>query len=849
MLKSSSETDKVKPVFSTSSKFHKSVKALEGLIGKVYKKRYKIKVLDYADQLSASFICDDLQQDCEVVLRAPRYFQPEVISSFTAEIDRLAYITKAEEEHTLKLLDKFEPFYVEEMASCSTLEQSIAKGDKFTEVGTLEILLEVCQSLIKAHNISLIHGRLTPKIIYVEKKGTKFVARVGGYCFAEPQVLLAKHDLVSKKSPYSNEGIFQNKFSDYQDDIYSLAVIGYQLLSGRLPSLATDQKSAEKQYQSLSDQCPKLKKVEMFDEAFCKAFWIDVDSGYANVADFANDLTDIYKSLTEVSEEKEASPINEESLGEKDVQESDVVDFTADVPDADEIEKKLQKLKFAVEDKRSEDELLAKDFSSDHFEDEQKPRERKRISLDDFDYTIHDHVDEELIDEPEADVVYNPQVGDIILENFVLLEYLSEKENISVFLAKDLKIDRMVAIKTLNDMRPDIVSKFSNEVELIAKLQHDNFVQFLGFEKVDGRPFYIMEYVDAPTLNQLLEQIETLETEEQIATATIQLCDALDYLHENGLYHGNISADNLIVLEDAGGVTVKICGLGTAVMNEYLIRENKSFNRALFKNTGQWHSMNNSREKDIYAATAVVYQMTTGHLPYDFDMDENDEDSDKEQDTNSIARLRSDIFGVNKLDKLLKRGFSVDSLSFFESIKELKSGIKEWIDQAYDEFDLSDDDGSEKEEIKSNLLEGEGKTLEQLQEEIRQSQVLKANQSTVENSFSVKFASKAGIFGRRKSPVRTILEMVAVVLGSGLIIYGIAYYGINNFDKINNLYWTASRKVGAIVYGNKSGSSLEGTKEIAFRYEEDPVYKRWTDAKVVGEKRRILPNGRIESKR
>ncbi|MEZ4536889.1 MAG: hypothetical protein R3D26_18110 [Cyanobacteriota/Melainabacteria group bacterium] len=99
---------------------------------------------------------------------------------------------------------------------------------------------------------------------------------------------------------------------------------------------------------------------------------------------------------------------------------------------------------------------------------------------------------------------------------------------------------------------------------------------------------------------------------------------------------------------------------------------------------------------DIYATTALIYQMTTGKLPFDSVI--NDSLTEARPKLESVAFLRPDMFGVEKPDLLLKKILDNTQASLsrsISSIRELKDGVQKWIDSAYDELDLSVPDEDE----------------------------------------------------------------------------------------------------------------------------------------------------------
>lgn len=782
--------------FTDSSKFYKSDDELKSLVGKTYNGRYKIETLLGKDELSVTYAAVDIKEGGQVQVRAPRYFQPEIIKSYMKEVKGLGALNKITGEHTVKLISSFIPFYVEELhPSSKPLSVIFDMGKRLSTTVALEIILEIGQSISKAHKLSLIHGRITPESIYLVKKDKRVLAMLGGFGLCQAQNLLIEHEVIHKNSPYQSSHLFHSKKADFQDDIYSLAVCGYQLLAGRLPVIASLQSVSSYQYESLADSCPSIDDSKLLDSAFRKALKVGAEKPYDSLDEFLADLKLLKNDIA--SSKNEVKPVKKEPLQEPE-------------PKPELIE---------------EEEECTVDL------EEPEPE------------TIQS------IEPPREDSSQVPAKGTIVLDRYVILEELGDGELTRVFLAKDLSFDRMVAVKTLKNPQPDMVLAFAAEVEKLSLLEHENLPEFIDYQESGGYPYYIMEYVDAPTMGMLLDQIRSIETEEQIASAAIQICDVLDYLHANEIVHGNICADSIMFLEQEGEVRIKLCGLATCTLKGIQHQETR-YESGLFPAADIARDLAASKAMDIYATTALIYQMTTGKLPFDSVI--NDSLTEARPKLESVAFLRPDMFGVEKLDLLLKKILDNTQSTLsrsINSIRDLKDGVQKWIDSAYDELDLSVPDEDEGVGIDRDewLSSKEAKSLEELQEEMRQNMHLKSNQVKVENTLAMQFTKTAALTGRRKSPLRTVVEILVMIIGGGLAIYMTTDYCLEHADELRNSYFKTAREFSTTVYGGRDkekGVDLSD-EEIAFDYKQDLAYKRWTESKVVGEARRIMPDGKL----
>jgi serine/threonine-protein kinase len=141
------------------------------------------------------------------------------------------------------------------------------------------------------------------------------------------------------------------------------------------------------------------------------------------------------------------------------------------------------------------------------------------------------------------------------LRNALAPQYEVERELASggmgtVFLARDPKLDRNVAIKVL---KPDLISsdasdRFLREARILAKLSHPNIVPVHAAGDADGLSYYVMEYVEGDTLKRRLES-GAMPKEEALKLAD-DLLAALEAAHERGIVHRDVKPSNIFLVDD-----------------------------------------------------------------------------------------------------------------------------------------------------------------------------------------------------------------------------------------------------------------------------------------------------------
>jgi len=189
----------------------------------------------------------------------------------------------------------------------------------------------------------------------------------------------------------------------------------------------------------------------------------------------------------------------------------------------------------------------------------------------------------------------------------------------TVYLARDLKHDRDVALKVL---RPDLAAvlgaeRFLEEIHISARLDHPHILTLIDSGESDGFVWYVLPYVRGESLRAKLTREKQLSIEEAVRIAT-QVASALDYAHHHGVIHRDIKPENILLHE--GEAMVADFGIALAVREAGGPRLTES---GLSLGTPQYMSPEQAtggRELDArsdeYSLGAVVYEMLAGEPPH-----------------------------------------------------------------------------------------------------------------------------------------------------------------------------------------------------------------------------------------
>jgi eukaryotic-like serine/threonine-protein kinase len=189
----------------------------------------------------------------------------------------------------------------------------------------------------------------------------------------------------------------------------------------------------------------------------------------------------------------------------------------------------------------------------------------------------------------------------------------------TVYLARDMKHDRDVALKVLNPELGAVlgVDRFLSEIRVTANLQHPNLLPLFDSGEADGLLFYVMPYVAGESLRAKLDREKQLPIDEAIRIA-VGIANALDYAHRQGVIHRDLKPENILLQE--GQPLIADFGIALAVSNAGGARVTQT---GLSLGTPQYMSPEQATgdrtidgRSDIYSLGAALYEMLTGEAPH-----------------------------------------------------------------------------------------------------------------------------------------------------------------------------------------------------------------------------------------
>jgi eukaryotic-like serine/threonine-protein kinase len=246
----------------------------------------------------------------------------------------------------------------------------------------------------------------------------------------------------------------------------------------------------------------------------------------------------------------------------------------------------------------------------------------------------------------------------------------------AVWHAVDELLDRHVALKVIRPelmSRPGLAERFRSEAIVLARLQHPCIAALYGLEKRGEEFVMVMEFVDGETLDARLAQQGVLPWPEA-TRITRAVLDALDHAHESGVIHRDIKPANVMITR-AGRVKVMDFGIARLVGAQRQTRTGAAVGTPSYMSPEQLLGQEVDGRADVYAVGTLLYELTTGHLPFEVEGDY----------LRMIAQLQQvpgapsthDASLPSGLDRVVARALEKDPADRFATSGEFRDALEE----------------------------------------------------------------------------------------------------------------------------------------------------------------------------
>ncbi len=207
--------------------------------------------------------------------------------------------------------------------------------------------------------------------------------------------------------------------------------------------------------------------------------------------------------------------------------------------------------------------------------------------------------------------------GQKLNDRYEILKTIGEGGMANVYLAKDVILDRDVAIKVLRgDLANDekFVRRFQREALSASSLSHPNIVEIYDVGEDDGDYFIAMEYIPGLNLKQLLKKRGNL-TVHEVIDIMLQITSAMSVAHDSMIIHRDLKPQNILIMDDCG-IKITDFGIAMALNSTQFTQTNSAMGSVHYFPPEQASGKGATLKSDVYSLGIMMYELLTGELPF-----------------------------------------------------------------------------------------------------------------------------------------------------------------------------------------------------------------------------------------
>ena len=210
------------------------------------------------------------------------------------------------------------------------------------------------------------------------------------------------------------------------------------------------------------------------------------------------------------------------------------------------------------------------------------------------------------------------EIGEILGGRYEILKRIGSGGMADVYMAKDQKLNRKVAVKVLKPEYVDdekFLKKFQTEAQAIASLMHPNIVNIYDVGMEDGVNYIVMELAGGITLKEYIKKKGRLLPQETV-DISLQIASALSHAHNHHIIHRDIKPQNILISDD-GMIKVTDFGIAKAANANTVTSTATAIGSVHYISPEQAKGRFCDEKSDIYSLGITMYEMVTGKVPFD----------------------------------------------------------------------------------------------------------------------------------------------------------------------------------------------------------------------------------------
>jgi len=208
-------------------------------------------------------------------------------------------------------------------------------------------------------------------------------------------------------------------------------------------------------------------------------------------------------------------------------------------------------------------------------------------------------------------------IGSTFASRYQVIDELGKGGMGKVYRVLDKKLNEEVALKLMKheiSLDKKTVERFTNELKLARKIVHKNIARMFDLNEEKGTHYITMEYVKGEDLKRLIRKIGLLGAGQAIPIAK-QICEGLEEAHRSGVVHRDLKPQNVMVDED-GNARIMDFGISRSLESKGITDAGMMIGTPEYMSPEQVEAKDIDLRSDIYSLGIILYEMTTGQLPF-----------------------------------------------------------------------------------------------------------------------------------------------------------------------------------------------------------------------------------------
>lgn len=266
-------------------------------------------------------------------------------------------------------------------------------------------------------------------------------------------------------------------------------------------------------------------------------------------------------------------------------------------------------------------------------------------------------------------------VGRRLNDRYKVLKVIGGGGMANVYLARDMILDRDVAIKVLRlDFANDesFIKRFHREAQSATSIAHPNIVSIYDVGEQEEIYYIVMEYVPGQTLKQYIQQHAPIPVEKAV-DIMIQITSAIAHAHQFGIIHRDLKPQNILI-DDNGTVKVTDFGIAVALSSTTITQTNSVLGSVHYLSPEQARGGLANKKSDIYSLGIVLFELLTGRVPFSGESAVSIALKHLQTETPSPKRWNPSI--PQSVENVVLKATAKDSFYRYDSVEEMQAALE-----------------------------------------------------------------------------------------------------------------------------------------------------------------------------